>query len=298
MPRLPYLFIWICLLLAVAGCAAPSKPAPSQTSLSSLELEALKKTQRLRFEQAMRTQWGLPAEFQAMLHKRAAQKAARIARPAPPPLPPITRPSSIPGVRRILIVGDSFAVGVGMTMSGQIKGMGVRLTEKGKTSSGLNSPRFYNWEEKLVAFMDVERPDVLVAMISGNDAHNGSGSESWKRSYVTRLQQFVQLAQDAGVAVYMVGLPPMGKPDYSQRANVANQAVRQVCDESSACHYVDTWRIFSDQQGNYVRVKSFDGKPVTLRAKDGVHFTMNGYKILSAAILQRIADTYTRASRQ
>lgn len=297
MPRLPYLIICMCLLLGAAGCAAPSRPAPGSAALSSLELEGLKKTQRLRFEQSMRTQWGLPPEVRAMLERRATEEA-RIARPAPPPLPPITRPSTIPGVRRILIVGDSFAVGVGMTMSGQIKGMGVRLAERGKTSSGLNSPHFFNWEEKLVEFMDTERPDVLVAMISGNDAHNGSGSESWKSTYLLRLRQFVQLAQDAGVAVYMVGLPPMGKPDYSQRANVANQAVRQVCDESSACHYVDTWRIFSDQEGNYVRIKSFDGKPVTLRAKDGVHFTMNGYKILSAAILQRIADTYTRASRR
>jgi len=288
----------VLVLLFASGCAAPQSAAPT-APLSLHEREALAQASRQRVELAMRTSWGLPDWAQELLARRAAEEAAKLApRPAAPALPPITRPSQIPGVRRLLIVGDSFAVGIGMTMSGQLKGMGVRLAERGKVSSGLNSPHFYNWEQKLREFLASERPDALVAMMSGNDAHNGSGSQSWKQDYVERMRRFVSIAADAGVAVYLVGLPPMGKPDYSSRARVANEAAAQVCAENPACHYVDAWRIFSDDAGNYVQVKSFNGSPVTLRAKDGVHFTMNGYRILSSAILERIASTYAQASSQ
>lgn len=294
MRRLLFLALCLFFVLFAAGCST----TPPKQSLTPMERQALMEARKRRIQSVMNTRFGLPEDVLSMLARREAREAERMRAASLPSLPPVTRPSTIPGVRRMLIVGDSFAVGIGMTMSGQIKGMGVRLAEKGKVSSGLNSPRFYNWEHKLVEFIENERPDVLIAMISGNDAHNGSASQSWKENYIQRVERFVSLAADAGVAVYLVGLPPMGKPDYSQRANVANQAVRQVCNDSGTCHYVDTWALFSDQNGNYIRVKQFNGKPVTLRAKDGVHFTMNGYRILSSAILERIAATYPRTAME
>lgn len=295
----PLLLCLMCfaMLSVAAGCGPKPTPEPIAPGLSPQQREAFALAQRQRVESAMATSWGLPDWAEAILRERQARQAAKAA-PAPPVLPPITRPSSIPGVNRVLVVGDSFAVGVGMTMSGQLKGMGVRLAAKGKVSSGLNSPRFYDWEQKLREFMTNEHPDVLVAMISGNDAHNGSASDSWKQNYIQRVESFVKLATDAGVTVYLVGLPPMGKSDYSQRAKVANDAVLQASGHFGTCHYVDAWRIFSDDQGNYTQVKQFNGKPVTLRAKDGVHFTMNGYRILSSAILERIAATYIQAAAQ
>lgn len=289
------------LLLAslISGCAtmAPEAP-PSAPALSLEERQTLELAQRRRIQAQMRTDFGLPDWVQAIMTRRQAEEAAKLAAATTPPLPPITRPSKIPGVSRVLIVGDSFAVGIGMTMSGQLKGMGVRLAERGKVSSGLNSPHFYNWGQKLREFLSSERPDVLVAMMSGNDAHNGSGSESWKQDYLQKMRGFLEIAKNAGVTVYLVGLPPMGKPDYSRRAAVANDAARMACEESGSCHYVDAWRLFSDAQGNYTRVKQAGGQSVTLRAKDGVHFTMNGYRILSSAILEQIANTYTQASAQ
>lgn len=196
------------------------------------------------------------------------------------------------GLGSVLVVGDSFAVGVGMSLAQMLKQKNITLHQKGKTSSGLNSPKFYNWEAKLKEFISAKKPDVLVAMISGNDAHNGSGSDSWASAYEGKVNNFLNIATANGVQVFMVGLPPMGKEGYSKRAKKANAVIERVCDNTDGCAYVDAWTLFSDDKGNYTRKKKLNGKTATLRAGDGVHFTMNGYKLLGRQILRQISQAF------
>ncbi len=246
-------------------------------------------------EKRMDLAWGLPSWAVKRPEKPVQPEIEPVEPKAPPKAPPVaTVPSVIPGVESILIVGDSFAVGLGMVLTKELKDMGVRLAPKGKTSTGLNSPRFYDWNGKLREFIVSERPDVLVAMVSGNDAHNGSGSAQWKDSYAERMKTFMDIATSEGITVYAVGLPPMGDPDYSQRALTANKALQEACSGNSRCHYIDAWPLFSDGEGQYTRLKTFGSDTLTLRAKDGVHFTMTGYKILGRAILDRIARTHAQ----
>ncbi len=210
-----------------------------------------------------------------------------------PSKPGIPKPEKLPSgkyrLRSVLVVGDSFAVGIGMSLSSLLKPYDdISLFEKGKTSSGLNSTKFYNWQEKLREDLDANHPDVLVVMISGNDAHNGSGSDSWARSYEEKMGGFLGIAAAYGVPIYLVGLPPMGKEDYSERAKVANQAIKRACEKTSDCEFVDAWPLFSDEAGAFTRHKTIDGASQTLRGKDGVHFTMTGYKLLGNEILDHV----------
>ncbi len=192
--------------------------------------------------------------------------------------------------RSILVVGDSFAVGIGQTLAQALKGRpDIVLRQKGKISTGLNSPKFYNWEARLTEFIKQEKPEVLVAMVSGNDAHNGQATEAWKSDYTAKVSGFLKIAEEQAVPVCLVGLPPMGKnPDYSQRARLANEALQAACSSSGGCTYVDSWRLFSDDKGEYTQKKDLNGKTVALRAGDGVHFTMNGYYLLSRQIIESI----------
>ena len=71
-----------------------------------------------------------PKDQPAQAEPATAQSLAAAAQPACSP-------------KKILIVGDSFAVGLGMTLEQSLKPRGpVALASKGKVSSGLNSPKF------------------------------------------------------------------------------------------------------------------------------------------------------------
>jgi hypothetical protein len=184
--------------------------------------------------------------------------------------------------KKILVVGDSFAVGLGMTLEQSLKTKGpVALASKGKVSSGLNSPKFYDWEKALGEFLDAEKPDALVVMLGGNDAKNGKGTPEWSRDFQAKAERFLTIAAGRGVPVVWVGLPPMREKTFSQKAWTANEAMRAACATSKGCRFIDSWDLFADHAGNFSAKKPVGGKPVPLRGKDGVHFSPAGCKLLT-----------------
>ncbi len=229
-----------------------------------------------------------------------AQAAAMVSKPAaaapvsavlePPPPPPAKRAPDT-----MIVIGDSFAVGVGMTLAQDLKPYPhISLIQRGKISSGLNSPKFYDWESELQRLIAAKKPDMLVVMIGGNDAHNGKGDQDWGQQYKLRCESFLRIAKEHDLPVYWSGLPPMGDKGFSARIKVANQAMKDACDASGNCRYVDCWELFTDDKGEFTCQKKLsDGKTVTTRAKDGVHFTMNGYRLLSSRIIETIDDDFS-----
>jgi len=205
-----------------------------------------------------------------------------------------TNPPAAPGraPQKILIVGDSFAVGLGLTMEQSLKPLGpVALASRGKISTGLNSPQFYDWEKALAEFLAAEKPDALLVMLGGNDAKNGRGTPQWSQDFQAKARRFLDIAGNHGVRVYWVGLPPMREKSYSQRAWTANEAMRQACVSASSCRFIDSWDLFADKSGNFCAKKPVAGKAVSLRGKDGVHFSAAGCKLLT----DRIATGMTAA---
>lgn len=220
--------------------------------------------------------------------------AALAGRPSRDATAPNAYPEAVPGrtPQKVLLVGDSFAVGLGMTMEQSLKPLGpVALASRGKISTGLNSPHFYDWEKALAEFLTAEKPDALLVMLGGNDAKNGRGTPQWSQDFQAKAKRFLSIAGDHGVRVYWVGLPPMREKSYSQRAWTANEAMRQACVSASSCRFIDSWDLFADKSGNFCAKKPVAGKAVSLRGKDGVHFTAAGCKLLT----DRIATGMTAA---
>ena len=85
----------------------------------------------------------------------------------------------------------------------------VILSSRGKVSSGLNSPRFYDWEKALTEFLTTEKPEALVVMLGGNDAKNGQGTPRWSQDYQAKSKRLLDITAQYGIPVYWVGLPPM-----------------------------------------------------------------------------------------
>ncbi|MDQ7830405.1 MAG: GDSL-type esterase/lipase family protein [Desulfovibrionaceae bacterium] len=224
----------------------------------------------------------------------AAMSQPRPHGPAKPDLKPEPAPENVAKSqpRTVLVVGDSFAVGIGMTMAESLRGAkDIRLDQKGKTSSGLDNVKFHNWGKTLEGLLAATRPDALVVMIGGNDAQNGPGTEAWADSYRQKAGGFLAIAAQKNVPVYWVSLPPMREAGLNARVKTTNAAMRAACESGPNCRFIDAWDLFSDDKGEFAAEKNLGGKNVKLRGKDGVHFTMAGYRLLSDRILEGFVPT-------
>jgi hypothetical protein len=199
-------------------------------------------------------------------------------------------PSDKSRPRSILIVGDSLSVGLGATMVEALKdSKDIKVYPEGKISSGLNSPSFFNWPEKLRELVAKTSPDAVVVLIGGNDAHNGPGSKEWAEKFRERVQDFLQIASELEVEVYWVELPPMKDKRFSRNAKVANYVMESVCSKIGNCHFVPTWELCSGNKGGFAVSVKVDGEWIMLRVSDGAHFTHVGYRILSRHVIKSMA---------
>jgi len=183
----------------------------------------------------------------------------------------------------ILVVGDSLAVGVGMTLESAFEGLcKVRVKAMGKVSSGLDSPAFYDWQLVLKKVLDTERFDLVVLMMGANDAHNCSGSQAWGQAYESKFSELLKIPAQKHILTLVMSLPPMREPHFSERVRVTNEAIRNASHLfPENCVYIDTFCPFLDTDGLYTEGICANGEWKKARAADGVHFTMEGYHFLS-----------------
>ena len=204
-------------------------------------------------------------------------------------------PASAAKERSIAVVGDSLAVGIGMTMEKHLKhAAGVGCVPLGKVSTGLVSKRSFDWDKRLSDLVATEKPTAVVVMMGGNDANNAiagkaAGSPEWGAAYRGKVEHFLRIAATAGVRILWVGLPAMRDPAYAARVRAVNAAAREACAAVPGCIYMESGDLFVDGAGRYVQAKDIGGRTVPLRAKDGVHMTMIGYDLLCRQVLERLA---------
>lgn len=195
------------------------------------------------------------------------------------------------------MVGDSLAVGIGMTMAERMDQYGgVGCHPLAKVSTGLISKKFFDWEKRLAELVAREKLAAVVVMLGGNDATNSiagkaAGTPEWDAAYRQKAERFLRIAEAAHVRVLWVGLPAMRDPAYNRQVMAVNAAAQAACAAVPGCAYMEASDLFTDGSGNYVQAKDIGGKTVTLRGKDGVHMTMTGYDLLCRQVLDKLSAT-------
>ncbi|WP_300155648.1 DUF459 domain-containing protein [Solidesulfovibrio sp.] len=195
----------------------------------------------------------------------------------------------------VAVVGDSLAVGVGMTMSQRLEKTGLGCEPLGKVSTGLINKKFFDWEKKLTELVAKEKLSAVVVVMGGNDANNAiggrqPGTPQWSEAYREKAESFLRIAAGAGVKVIWVGLPAMREAAYNARVVSVNAAAKDACAKVGGCTYMEASTLFTDASGNYVQAKDIGGRKVPLRAKDGVHMTMTGYDLLCGQVLDKLGS--------
>ncbi|MCP5149125.1 MAG: DUF459 domain-containing protein [Ectothiorhodospiraceae bacterium] len=189
----------------------------------------------------------------------------------------------------VLLVGDSLSIPVGRALVRDYRqrDADTRFVYVGMESSGLARPDFFDWEALLGAVVGDVRPQRVLIMLGTNDdkplrdpagTTHRFGSGSWAHEYQRRIGALIERARAGGgdTEVLWVGAPVMRSAALADAVRVVNETARTGC-ERLGCRFVDTASVLAGRDGGFVfSLPDAAGRPVAVRAKDGVHLQPQG----------------------
>lgn len=204
---------------------------------------------------------------------------------------------------RLWIGGDSLAGSLGPSLGDLTGKTGVvQPVFNSRVSSGLASPEFYDWPKHAAEDMFTYNPEVAVFIIGANDAKplpSQPGIDpQWRAQYSALVEKMMTVLVAARRSVFWVGAPVMKEDGYSAKVQVVNEVFQEVARRHREVTYVDSYRTFSTADGKFApSMPGVDGKPVRVRADDGVHLTPEGGDRLATAVFDKL-DPLCRITQQ
>ncbi|MFB2604434.1 SGNH family hydrolase, partial [Rhizobium phaseoli] len=192
-----------------------------------------------------------------------AQKAVVNTRTAPPVRPPVQEEpvvQKLGDAKKILIVGDFLASGLGDGLTAAFEtSPGVVVEARGNVSSGLVRDDYYDWPEQLPKMIDELKPAIIVVMIGANDrqqmvtdtAKEKFRTDGWFAEYRRRVLSFGKEVTDRKIPLLWVGLPAFESDQMTADAVQMNQLYRNQV-ESIGGEFVDIWDGFVDENSNFI----------------------------------------------
>ena len=202
---------------------------------------------------------------------------------------------------RVLLAGDSMiAGGLGIYLERDLrKEHGYPVLRRGKTSSGLARPDFFDWMDEAQRLVDDFEPEATVVMFGGNDVQGlymGHGEWirfpdelPWREEYARRVAAFCDIIAPTQQPIFWIGMPVMRPPKFHEKIKRVNTIYRAEMAIRSNAQLIDIWDMLSDGNGGYahriaVGPPPEDGskpKTVRVRAGDGIHLSPAGARIVA-----------------
>jgi hypothetical protein len=227
----------------------------------------------------------------------AAAPADNIAAAAP--APQLLQTVKQGGPVRIAVFGDSFGEGVAWALQQQLpRKAGYDVLEFAQPSAGFTRYRRLNLETQAGEQLGPDAVDIAVLSFGANDAQGIITDEGeyaplmsakWRDQIGTRLDRFVALMRAHHATVYWVGLPRMRDAALDSDVGAINQFYAERM-AANGVPFIDTRPISSDTRGEYARHLNdpTTGERTLVRAGDGIHMSMTGYKWITRDLSERI----------
>ncbi len=199
---------------------------------------------------------------------------------------------------RLWIGGDSLAGSLGPAL-GTIAGATgvVQPYFDSRVSSGLADPGFFDWPTHATTELATINPEIIAFIIGANDWTTVSG-DTWKAAYTDKVDEMMTTLVGSGRTVYWIGSPTLRDGEMDAAVVEVNAVAEEVAKRHPDVHYVDAYKLFSDADGRFgSNLPDETGKVVTMRAGDGVHFTMDGADHLARAVYE-LVDAQCRVTAQ
>jgi len=252
-----------------------------------------------------------PAGLEVGIGTVSAPLAARLPMPRPnvvprsTPISPVSRQSLsgsssggaghlLPRIMNVVILGDSLGDGLWAGLYRELKADGrFNIIKHSKVSTGFVRRDYYDWNARVEQVLDEEQVDIAVIMIGTNDrqvlvddeGHRHSlRAPGWEAAYKDRIDRFTASLTERGVLVYWVGLPVMRSPRFGRDMQYFNSIYEDRA-AANGIPYIPTWNDLADGTGAYSAYgQDTRGRRRLLRADDGIHFTLAGYRVLASVV--------------
>ena len=206
---------------------------------------------------------------------------------------------------RVLLLGDSMiATGFGVKLESLLdKTAGIVAYRKGKSASGLARPDFYDWMSEGRHQALAREPDVVIVMLGGNDGQdlttNGPskrrvrwGSEAWNDAYAARVDRLLARVWAPGRTIVWLGLPRMDLASLERKLKLIRDIQKARVEAHPGGVYLETTPFLLNTDGELRVYGEVRGKRKTLRADDGIHFTMAGSTFLADAVVGPVLEAF------
>lgn len=184
---------------------------------------------------------------------------------------------------RVVVLGDRQGEGLwnGLYRTFE-QDLTVDVLNQSKRRTGFTDPRRFDWNAQIGPILKDGTYHVAVVQF-GLGEYNAirqdgqvlkAGTEEWRQAYGDRVENFIRQLRGAGLGVYWVGLPVMRGATQRAAAERLNEVFREKAFVNGA-KFIDTWRAFADENGQYSLVGT-DDKGRRHRMRDGDGFTSRG----------------------
>ncbi|WP_232303696.1 DUF459 domain-containing protein [Pseudofrankia sp. DC12] len=232
----------------------------------------------------------------------AASGAGPTATAAPLPAP---RVPTISDPLRVLVTGDSLTESLGPTIANTAPAT-VRAQTDTRYGTGLVRPDFFDWASHAREQVATRAPEVVVVALGANDAQgitmpNGqvlpAGSSGWVDEYRRRALVVLRIwADDGHRRVYWVSLPPARSSRMDGYFQQLNSAVADAVHQVPGTTFLDLGAELSDHGHYSDYLRDAAGQSVLARTRDGVHYTLDGARIVATPVLARLASDFQLTS--
>ena len=214
----------------------------------------------------------------------------------PPAEPPVAAAPQ-DAVRRVLIVGDQLAGGMGAGLTRMTESDDtIQVINRFNESSGLARPEIYDWAlaiPKMAEGKSFTEAFVLIGFNDRRDMHDGDktlkfGTPEWDALYRARVDSVIDALAAQHIQVYWMGEPPMGDPAMdADLQNITSLQKERVAAKGAS--FIELRSPFANAQGGYTdRGQDDTGVERRLRESDGVTFFKQGNNRLGQIALAAI----------
>jgi len=174
---------------------------------------------------------------------------------------------------------------------------------RGKSSTGLARPDFFDWMAEGAKQVKKARPDLVIVVIGGNDGQDLKPkkkgrrvfwkSNKWEPAYRARVEAFIDLLAADGRRVLWLELPVMDRKHLEGKLKRIRAVQVEALDaKSDVAWYVDTRRHFIGDRDEILRKVKVRGykRQQRLRQDDGIHFTLPGANYFADAVLPDVLE--------
>ena len=197
-------------------------------------------------------------------------------------------------VYKLQVYGDGFTEGLLQGLSETIQG--EERIDLQRKPRGLGSLVRQDIEDELR--VEEQSKDVFhIAVVTLGVNDRGSlrspgassvkfGTPNWKDQYGQRVDRLLKVLKRRGMAVYVVGTPPLRRQEANSELELVNEV---LVERSFAIRFIDVAESFADENGAFSQFgPDSSGNREKLRDGDGVGFTTAGYRKLAGMVVSEI----------